>query len=300
MSGGLAGTISSTLTSPLEVVKTQLQSSAGSSKSPLGIAKGILEQDGITGFWRGLPPTLVGIIPARSIYFYSYQTSKEYLESKDIKGTANSLLAGLAAGIAANSATNPIWMVKTRMQLTASSPASAGYSGYGPAIRTIYREEGLKGFYRGVTASYWGASEGMVQFVVYEKIKTALLQKQSDARKEAKLPEIGTLPKSQYFLAAGFSKAIATVSTYPHEVARTRMRELSVNGVYKYSGMIGTLSVIAKEEGRRGLYGGMGTHVARVVPNSAVMFLVYETARQWIGAREARRNEREGGKGGKK
>jgi len=35
-----------------------------------------MKNDGITGFWRGLPPTLVGIIPARSVYFFSYDATK--------------------------------------------------------------------------------------------------------------------------------------------------------------------------------------------------------------------------------
>lgn len=37
------------------------------------------------------------------------------------------------------------------------------------------------------------------------------------------------------------------------------------NGVYKYTGMWQSLILVGKEEGRRGLYAGMGTHVARVV-----------------------------------
>lgn len=35
--------------------------------------------------------------------------------------------------------------------------------------------------------------------------------------------------------------------------------------MYKYTGMWQSLVLVAKEEGRRGLYAGMGTHVARVV-----------------------------------
>lgn len=38
-------------------------------------------------------------------------------------------------------------------------------------MREIYREAGLRGFYKGLSASYAGVSETVVQFVVYEKIK---------------------------------------------------------------------------------------------------------------------------------
>ena len=61
-------------------------------------------------------------------------------------------------------------MVKTRMQLM-NEASQTQYAGYANAVSTIYKNEGLGGFYRGVTASYWGATEGAIQFMVYEKLK---------------------------------------------------------------------------------------------------------------------------------
>lgn len=46
-----------------------------------------------------------------------------------------------------------------------------------------------------------------------------------------------------------------------------------------------SLQLIAKEEGRRGLYAGMGTHIARVVPNTAIMFLSFELVNTFLGRR---------------
>jgi hypothetical protein len=39
------------------------------------------------------------------------------------------------------------------------------------------REEGVKGFWKGLSASYWGCSEGCIQFVVYEKLKKQLIDR---------------------------------------------------------------------------------------------------------------------------
>jgi len=290
LSGGVAGTLASCITNPIEVVKTQLQSTSASiqKKGPTAIVNKILEADGIAGFWRGLPPSLVGIIPARSVYFYMYEKSKKTLSPIfEECSAANALLSGLAAGIAGNTLTNPIWMVKTRMQLLAD--ASAGqrmYNGYRDAISTIYREEGIAGFYKGISASYWGCAEGCLQFVVYEKIKTNLLQKENAKRASQGLPPTNRLPKRTYFISAAFSKGIAAIATYPHEVARTRLREQARSGVFKYSGMWKCLQIIAQEEGRQGLYAGMGVHLAKVVPNSAIMFLTYEIVNHWLGQLE--------------
>ena len=321
LSGGVAGTVASCLTNPLEVVKTQLQSSSMSTTTTtittttstastssssltrpftkaLTVARNVLNNDGPTGFLRGLKPTLIGIIPARSIYFYAYEKSRIVLggirrhsgggSGGDITehngkwrdgqggngpseplfpegGTINALLSGFTAGFASNTLTNPIWMVKTRMQLLSdTNVGQKAYTGYRDAIRTIYQEEGLGGFYRGIYASYWGCIEGALQFVLYEKMKSAMMTRAVMASSASILENKDSnnnnddttieLPKYVYFWSAAAAKAVASIATYPHEVARTRLREQARMGIFKYSGMWGAIGVIAKEEGRGGEY----------------------------------------------
>jgi len=170
------------------------------------------------------------------------------------------------------------------MQLLADGGAGQKvYAGYGDAIMTIFKEEGVAGFYKGITASYWGCSEGAIQFVIYEQIKTKLLRKKNEEREALGLPPTDQLSKTTYFCSAAAAKMVAAVAVYPHEVARTRLREQARNGVFKYDGMWQALAVIGKEEGRAGLYSGMGVHLLKVVPNSALMFLTYEVVRGWLG-----------------
>lgn len=199
----------------------------------------------------------------------------------------NALVAGFLAGIAGNTLTNPIWMVRTRMQLIIDNTAGQHeYTGYMDAIKTIFKEEGLGGFYKGITASYWGCAEGALQFIVYEQIKTRLLASQNDERVRNGMSPVEELPKATYFWAAAASKAVAAVATYPHEVARTRLREQARCGVFKYKGMWQTLGVMAREEGTKSLYSGMGIHLLKVVPNSATMFLCYEIVRGHLATYE--------------
>lgn len=303
-SGGVAGTIASMLTSPLEVVKTQLQSSIASKAArgelaaeaghPLAVAKAILARDGVRGFYRGMRPTLVGIIPARSAYFYAYQQCKRKLAKWAVPhpsglllaegSVANSIVSGLFAGVAANTLTNPIWMVKTRMQILADGKAGQRvYKSYGEVISTIAKEEGIGGFYKGICASYWGCAEGCVQFVLYEKFKQRLILRQNERRKRMGVKEeTDELPPLVYFMAAAVAKGVASIATYPHEVARTRLREQARDGLFQYSGMWQTLGLVAKQEGWKGLYGGMGIHLLKVVPNSAIMFLTYEICNSYL------------------
>lgn len=52
---------------------------------------------GVRGFFRGLPPTLVGIIPSRASYFWAYSTSKGSLEPILGDGALTHILSGIAA-----------------------------------------------------------------------------------------------------------------------------------------------------------------------------------------------------------
>lgn len=283
--------MASCLTNPLEVIKTQLQSSSVAAGDlvagrghPLTIARRIMAEDGVSGFFRGLPPTLVGIIPSRSAYFYAYQRVKRALGPYLAEGSPpNALVAGMVAGICGNTLTNPIWMVRTRMQLHVDvTVGQRAYAGYRDAIATIFREEGIGGFYKGIFASYWGCTEGAAQFILYEQFKTRLLSRENRRRKELGLRPTKDLTQMQYFMSAAAAKMMASIVTYPHEVARTRLREQARAGVFKYHGMWQTLGVIAREEGRQGLYSGLGVHLMKVVPNSAFMFLTYEIVRKWL------------------
>lgn len=76
--------------------------------------------------------------------------------------------------------------------------------------------------------------------------------------------------------ASGGAKAVASLITYPHEVIRTRLRQPSIGGVQKYTGLAQTFKLIIKEEGVASLYGGLTAHMIRVIPNAACMFLIYE------------------------
>lgn len=284
LAGGLSGTVSSILTAPLEIVKTQLQTSRYSGKfNPLQVCKEIIKADGPTGFFKGLQPLLVGIIPTRAIYFWAYTETKSALNATLGNSPLNHIASAFSAGITSNTITSPLWMVKTRYQILADpTVGQRKYKNYQDVIKAIYKEEGPPGFFKGLTASYVGCFEGAIQWIVYEKAKKFFSQPRPiiSSTGESYTPTTERTPTPQeYFAAAAMSKFLAVCLTYPHEVVRTRMREQATNGAFKYTGFVNTLKVIGREEGRRGLYGGIGIHLMRSVPNAAVMFVTFELTR---------------------
>lgn len=91
--------------------------------------------------------------------------------SKD--SAISSMIAGASAGFVVVTTTQPIWLVKTRMQLQ-SLHGNMLYKNSFHAVQRIYNEEGFRVLYRGMTASYVGISESTFQFVLYERFKYLL------------------------------------------------------------------------------------------------------------------------------
>lgn len=321
VAGGLGGMTAATLTSPLDVLKTRLQSTFYQSElAARRAAKGIppphqlpvaraallhisetgqiLAQipkvEGWRALFKGLGPNLVGVVPARAINFWAYGNGKRLISSTFFNGQESSavhLLAAASAGIITGTATNPIWLVKTRLQL---DKQNAGVGGQGrqyrnavDCIRQTLRAEGIRGLYRGLSASYLGVSESTLQWVLYERAKTSLARRSLDLHLSGRTPTTWdkTVEWTGKLTAAGGAKFIAALITYPHEVVRTRLRQAPVDasGRVKYTGLASCFKTVFKEEGVAALYGGLVPHMLRVVPSAAIMFGVYEGVLKALG-----------------
>ncbi|XP_026082644.1 solute carrier family 25 member 36-A-like [Carassius auratus] len=291
--GGCGGTVGAILTCPLEVVKTRLQSSSitlrfselhlstvnGASVArvappgPLHCLRLILEKEGPRSLFRGLGPNLIGVAPSRAIYFAAYSSSKERLNCVfEPDSTQVHMTSAGIAGFTAITATNPIWLIKTRLQLDARKRGERRMNAF-ECVRRVYQTDGLRGFYRGMSASYAGISETVIHFVIYESIKRRLLEAKAATHMDG--AEDTAKDASDFvgmMLAAATSKTCATCIAYPHEVIRTRLREEGS----KYRSFFQSLSLVIREESYRALYRGLTTHVVRQIPNTAVMMCTYE------------------------
>ena len=78
----------------------------------------------------------------------------------------------------------------------------------------------------------------------------------------------------------------ASITTYPHEVVRTRLQTLRLPrgepgsetkppAAKKRVSLVRTIQKILKHEGWRGLYKGLSINLFRTVPNSAVTMLTF-------------------------
>ncbi|XGW10584.1 hypothetical protein V3C99_012241 [Haemonchus contortus] len=246
-------------------VQSQVHDASNSPRRRLNIFRyfsHIIKNEGYSGLYKGLLPNLVGVAPSKAVYFYSYSTSKRIWNESGLFVPNSALVHMVSAGTAgfvAASAVNPIWLVKTRLQLY------QGKSTILSMIRRVYKREGIRGFYKGVTASYAGVSETVIQFVIYEHLRGLLLRHRGQDADKEKIDFLN------FMVAGGCAKFIACVIAYPHEVVRTRLREES--SVKR--GFFRILCDLYKEGGRA-MYRGLSVQLMRTVPNTAITMGTYE------------------------
>jgi solute carrier family 25 folate transporter 32 len=138
-------------------------------------------------------------------------------------------------------------------------------------LRSIYRTEGFRGFFHGLTPTIVGVSHGSLYFLAYEKLKIWRREsKQSD-----QLSNLDTLATSS------LSKVFAGSITYPHQLVRARLQtyDPKASTPPRGVGVISTIKSVWFNEGIVGFYKGMFPNLVRVIPSTCVTFLVYENVR---------------------
>ena len=312
VAGGIGGTVGAVVTCPLDVVKTRLQSDVyhsmynkiPKSGNPIiqvwqhlsetgSVLRGMYINEGGSSLFKGLGPNLVGVIPARSINFFTYGATKEFLLGNFSQTNNNNsfgsnlkqeetwihLVSGINAGFVTSTATNPIWLIKTRLQLDKSK--GKNYKNSWDCFKHIIKHEGFTSLYRGLSASYLGGIESTIQWVLYEQMRMFINKRSLQIHgndPSNKTTKDHILEWSARSGAAGLAKFMASLITYPHEVVRTRLRQapLESTGKPKYTGLIQCFKLVIKEEGFGSMYGGLTPHLLRTVPNSIIMFGTWE------------------------
>lgn len=313
VAGVSAGVISTSLLLPLDVVKVRLQVSEHpqhKGKQGEGLPKqqrlgavrvfrSIIRHEGIAGLYQGLIPAVVGSSVSWGGYFFLYEGFKKRIqEDRKAKGQSTELHPSDNFGVAILSGacmvalTNPVWLIKTRMQLQMKKSADTyglkkPYDGLIDAARTIVREEGVLALYKGTVPALMLTSHGGVQFAAYEFLKKQFHIKRPKHDDNKSVME--RLELSLGFLTMGAaSKIIASTVTYPLQVLKARLQQRAdsieilpdgeVRAVRRqYQGVVKSIRRMWKREGFSGFFRGCIPNALRVAPGAAITFFVYES-----------------------
>uniref|UniRef100_A0A8C7MBQ7 Mitochondrial glycine transporter n=1 Tax=Oncorhynchus kisutch TaxID=8019 RepID=A0A8C7MBQ7_ONCKI len=153
---------------PVTVIKTRFESGRYNYVSVLGALKSVCETEGPRALFSGLTATLLRDAPFSGIYVMFYSQAKRSLPpevSSSPYAPLGNFGCGVMAGVLASVVTQPADVVKTHIQV---SPAHWTTK---DAIRYIYTEHGLRGFFRGaVPRSLRRTLMAAMAWTVYEQL----------------------------------------------------------------------------------------------------------------------------------
>jgi len=154
-SGMLARTMTSSVMSPLELVRTNLQSTPLSPDNPHTLRSVLLsvrrltDVHGLPYLWRGLGPTLWRDVPFSGLYWAGYETCKKAFAREAFSGPQVAFASGAISGTTAALLTSPFDVMKTRRQAV-SMQGSSGTNATFPLMVHIIRTEGISALYAGI------------------------------------------------------------------------------------------------------------------------------------------------------
>ncbi|CCM01937.1 uncharacterized protein FIBRA_04010 [Fibroporia radiculosa] len=153
-SGMLARTMTSTVMSPLELVRTNLQSTPLSPDNPhtlrsvLTSVRGLTQVHGFQYLWRGLGPTLWRDVPFSGLYWAGYEICKKAFVREGFTGPQVAFVSGAISGTTAAFFTSPFDVLKTRQQAVSMQSGGPNAPTFSLALR-ILRTEGMRALYAG-------------------------------------------------------------------------------------------------------------------------------------------------------
>jgi solute carrier family 25 folate transporter 32 len=329
--GVVGGSASALILTPLDVARTRLQlqdtipglPAEARASGVVSALRIVAANEGANGLFRGFGATAI-VVPLFWATFLSlYELGKAEInriapeeadEGKEdgrlhLRRAFRQSAAAVGATIVADAVTNPLWLVRTRLQgysLHAGRDAAGRlpYRGVVDAIRTIQRVEGSRALFNGLLASWMGAPHTAIHLPIYEYLTARFVwtdgirgrsRRSDDASSSSSSSSSSTSSSSSStsssssfdtgvglrLVAASFvAKSAASICTYPFELVRTRLQDQ--RGAGAYEGIADCFRKIWASGGVRGIYTGFGANLVRTLPATAAMFYSYEHVVRFI------------------
>jgi len=258
----------------------------------------IIKREGVLGLYSGLNSSLLGIAVTNGVYYYFYERSRGVILSSRQGGkglsTFESMLTGLIAGSATTIISNPIWVVQTSQAVRTMNESSDASQpkivvkklGFVETVHNIFAKDGVGAFWRGIGPALILVINPVLQYTAFEQLKNILITRRTAKMRAAgAAAAVAILSDWDFFFLGALSKLVATSTTYPYIVVKSRLQAGNANAL-KYKSSLDGLLTIIKEEGVEGLYKGIGNKLIQSVLTAAILFAgqrrIYEITKEAI------------------
>lgn len=268
---GVSVSIANVATMPMDVTKVRMQLQAirmpDGTKPPglLQTGVNIVKNEGFLALYSGLGPAIGRGLFYGGVRLGCYGPIKEAMGvTSENRSLARKIAAGSISGGFAAVITNPLDLIKTRMQ-SKNNPHKTMLA----STKSVLAEGGVKGLWRGSGPSMARASVLTAsQCATYDEIKQAIMRLTSVG------DHFGT-----HIASSMVTGLVTTTATAPVDVIKTHM---FVGGNH-YTGPLQCAQDIVKREGARGLLRGWTAQYVRLGPQTTVIFVVMEELRKLNG-----------------
>ncbi|XP_068926936.1 dicarboxylate carrier SLC25A8 isoform X1 [Petaurus breviceps papuanus] len=284
LGAGTAACIADLITFPLDTAKVRLQiqgesqgavrasSTTAQYRGVMGTILTMVKTEGPGSLYNGLVAGLQRQMSFASVRIGLYDSVKQfYTKGSEHAGIGSRLLAGCTTGALAVGVAQPTDVVKVRFQAQARAGGSRRYQGTVDAYKTIAREEGLRGLWKGTSPNVArNAIVNCAELVTYDLIKDALLK-----------AHLMTDDLPCHFTSAFGAGFCTTIIASPVDVVKTRYMN-SAAGQYASAGHC-ALTMLRKE-GPQAFYKGFMPSFLRLGSWNVVMFVTYEQLKRALMA----------------
>jgi len=258
------------LTQPFQVIRSNMMINYLKNK-PVGFVwaiNTIYTNEGIKGFYRSIAPAMLRVPINGGIFFSSLEFFKK-VTPKIFKGLnhhqVNSVSSAMSRTVSC-SCLNPLLIIITRFEMVGFNAYSSTFNG----IIKIYREEGFRGYFKGL------------RVLLTKEVPTAAIFYPVYELNKKFIKSLGYNTQVQSSVSAFSANTILTLLNNPLDVIRTRLQYLhySHNQNHDYKGVFSGLKKLIQTEGYRGYFVGVIPRLLKRTMGSSIAWTVYETLKE--------------------
>lgn len=273
--GAIAGVVSRTLVSPLEVVATMNMAAVGAVQGPLDVLNRLWVLEGVAGLYKGNGANCLKVAPTKGIQFVAFEFFKRQIlllkRWRKLPETLEPIERLIAGGFAGMVAAACVYPLETAKSLLTVESGRYG-AGIVESLSNLVNEHGFGALYRGLLPTLIAMFPYVgVEFCTYETCRSAFASPRG----------LSTL---QTMSLGGFAGMVAQTSCHPLDVVRKRLQLQGISGrPLVFQNMVDGLWSIAQTEGKNGLYKGLKPACLATLPSTGCSYVVYEAVKKILG-----------------